>query len=293
MNSANRGRDVFFLAHNEIHTFFLWCWFVPRSLMAFQKQFQRPPLQWRFHREIVTKSNSSAQPRQRNTLHRFNDWYVCGCGIDNFLIEKSLDCGANDIFDTFFHVTTMAKLYFPASVCRSLFLFRNKQIIQGERRGLPDISGITGRTSCGIPNWHFWSQQRTSAIKKVERTKDFRKSWGSPMIPLRKTLSWWLRRFVEAPAGLAKTTLQRTRFRDVKYAIIWDTDWVDDDRTKSDYNIQKKRTLYLELRRRGEMKLTYWTIPLNGETFNTNDNVKTKIQRNINTKHNMNTWMCA
>ena len=42
-----------------------------------------------------------------------------------------------------------------------------------------------------------------------------------------------------------------------------------------------KRTLYLELRMRGEMKLTYKTFLLNGETSDTNDNVKTKI----NTKH--------
>ena len=42
---------------------------------------------------------------------------------------------------------------------------------------------------------------------------------------------------------------------------------------KSDYNIQK------------EMQLTYKTKPsLNDETSDTNDNVKTKIQRNINTK---------
>ena len=51
--------------------------------------------------------------------------------------------------------------------------------------------------------------------------------------------------------------------------------------TMSDYNIQKKRTLYLELRMRGEIKLTYKIILLNGETSDTNDNVKTKI----NTKH--------
>ena len=49
----------------------------------------------------------------------------------------------------------------------------------------------------------------------------------------------------------------------------------------SDYNIQKKITLYLELRMRGEFKLTYQTFPLNGETSDTNDKVKTKI----NTKH--------
>ena len=64
---------------------------------------------------------------------------------------------------------------------------------------------------------------------------------------------------------------------------------MDDDRTKSDYNIQKKRTLHLVLRMRGEMQLTYKTFLLNDETSDTNDNVKTKIQRNINTKHNMNT----
>ena len=53
----------------------------------------------------------------------------------------------------------------------------------------------------------------------------------------------------------------------------------------SDYNIQKKRTLYFELRVRGEIKLTYKTFLLDGGTSDTNDNVKTKIQRNINTKH--------
>ena len=47
----------------------------------------------------------------------------------------------------------------------------------------------------------------------------------------------------------------------------------------------EERTLYLELRMRGEMKLTYKTILLNGQTSDTNDNVKTKIQSNINTKH--------
>ena len=60
---------------------------------------------------------------------------------------------------------------------------------------------------------------------------------------------------------------------------------MDDDRTKSDHNIQKKRTLHLVLRMRGEMKLTYKTFLLNGETSDTNDKVKTKIQSNINTKH--------
>ena len=35
---------------------------------------------------------------------------------------------------------------------------------------------------------------------------------------------------------------------------------------------------------RGEMQLNE-TILLNGETSDTNDNVKTKIQTNINTKH--------
>ena len=36
---------------------------------------------------------------------------------------------------------------------------------------------------------------------------------------------------------------------------------------------------------RGEMQLTVKTFLLNGETSDTNDTVKTKIQRNINTKH--------
>ena len=56
---------------------------------------------------------------------------------------------------------------------------------------------------------------------------------------------------------------------------------MDDDRTKSDYYIQKKRTLHLVLHMRGEMKLTYKTFPRNGETSDTNDNVETKID----TKH--------
>ena len=64
---------------------------------------------------------------------------------------------------------------------------------------------------------------------------------------------------------------------------------MDNDRTQSDYNIQKKRTLHLVLRMRGEMQLTNETILLDVEPADTNGNVKTKIQRNINTKHNMNT----
>ena len=64
---------------------------------------------------------------------------------------------------------------------------------------------------------------------------------------------------------------------------------MDDDRTQSDYNIQKKRTLHLVLRVRGEMQLTNETFLLDVDASDTNDNVKTKIQRHINTKHNMNT----
>ena len=58
------------------------------------------------------------------------------------------------------------------------------------------------------------------------------------------------------PTGGVKTTPQKTRCRDVKCARIWDTDWVDDDRTWLDNNIQKERTLHLVLRLRGEIKLT-------------------------------------
>ena len=58
------------------------------------------------------------------------------------------------------------------------------------------------------------------------------------------------------------------------------------DRTKSDYNIQKERTLKLVLLVRGEIQLTNKTILLDVEASDTNDNVKAKIRRN-NTKHNM------
>ena len=75
----------------------------------------------------------------------------------------------------------------------------------------------------------------------------------------------------------------------MKNARIWDTDRVDDDRTQSDYNIQKERTLHLALRMRAEMQLTSETFLLENEASDTNDNVKTKIQRNVNTEQNMNT----
>ena len=45
--------------------------------------------------------------------------------------------------------------------------------------------------------------------------------------------------------------------------------------------MQKERTLHLVLRMRGEMQLTNKTFLLHVEASDTNDNVKTKIQRNI------------
>ena len=76
-----------------------------------------------------------------------------------------------------------------------------------------------------------------------------------------------------------------TRFRDVKYARIWDTDWVDDDRTQSDYKYKSElqnpeRNLYLVLRLRGETE------------HDTNDNVTTKTQNTFKTAHmNTDTWV--
>ena len=66
----------------------------------------------------------------------------------------------------------------------------------------------------------------------------------------------------------------------MNFSKIWDTDWVDDSRTKSEYNFQMKWTWYYDLLR-CEMKLMYQTMLLNGETLDTNDNEKTKM----NTKH--------
>ena len=59
----------------------------------------------------------------------------------------------------------------------------------------------------------------------------------------------------------------------------------DDDRTQLDYNIQKKRTLHLVLRMRGEMQLTKKTFKLDVEASDTNDNVKAKIQKQQEAQH--------
>ena len=85
-------------------------------------------------------------------------------------------------------------------------------------------------------------------------------------------------------------------WKNLGYRLSWR--WQDKVRLQH----PEERTLYLELRMRGEMKLTCKTFLLNGETSDTNDNLETKIQRNINTKHMKpnndvthlgNTWMYA
>ena len=108
-----------------------------------------------------------------------------------------------------------------------------------------------------------------------------------------RLLSVYQRRCLQVPPRWkCEDNTSRDPFSRWNYARIWDTDRVDDDRTPSDYNSHKKRTLHLVLRLRGEMQLTGKTFFLDVEASDTIDNVKTKIQR-TNTKHNTNTWACA
>ena len=141
--------------------------------------------------------------------------------------------------------------------------------------------GQTQKVSCGrCTSWHPPARGGNINIGHILPKGD-------------ESILWMVIRPALQAAGYVKTTPQKTRFRDEKYARIWETDWVDDDRTQSDYNIQKKRTLHLVLRMRCEMQLTNVTFLLDVEASDTNVNVKTKVQRNMNTKLNMNTWMCA
>ena len=135
--------------------------------------------------------------------------------------------------------------------------------------------------------------------RRKRQAKAFYSS-GQPVVyrTLAKTSDEWLSRIHFILLQLCKDNTWKDPFSRCEICKNWDTDWVDDDWTKSDCNIQKKRTLYLELRMRGEKKLTYKTFLLNGETSDTNHNVKTKINtKNMkpdnDVTHLVNTWMCV
>ena len=137
----------------------------------------------------------------------------------------------------------------------------------------------------------WWSSQEFTESQEGRGKRRLVIERGQPVVyrTLAKTSDEWLSRIHFVLLQLGSFTVDggqhlKNPFFVVKKARISGTGWVDDDSTKSDYNIQEKRTLYLELRMRGEMKWTYKTFLLNGETSR-NDNVKTKIQSNINTKH--------
>ena len=141
--------------------------------------------------------------------------------------------------------------------------------------------------SSSFSTWWEWQDSWWSS-KKIRKSRKWQaKSWersGRPVVysTLAKTSEDGFQEFIcfvtdrsftadgglLQPTGGVKTTPQRTRFRDVQYARIMATVWVDDDIKKKTWNC-------------------VCVVKPNGETSDTNDDVKTKI----NTKHmKLYTW---